>query len=164
MHTKWVNCPWWACWSFELSQLCSWSYRWWGVFPTNLKHDSNWLLWHSYIILKLKFPFLVWITSTWLCQREVELSFSEEHSIMDPSPAWYQACACGCTFSIIQAYSYHKQSCQKTKRWLLTALEKAKEVWQIRKQRRMEQNVESQAEGFFYRAYVSWIKFRHCSS
>jgi hypothetical protein len=37
-----------------------------------------------------------------------------------------------------QAYTYHKRSCQKTKKRLAGALEKAKEVWQTNKRRKTE--------------------------
>jgi len=57
---------------------------------------------------------------------------------MDLPPAWCQVCICGRTFSVQQAYTYHKRSCQKTKKRLAGALEKAKEVWQTNKRRKME--------------------------
>jgi hypothetical protein len=58
---------------------------------------------------------------------------------MDLPPAWSQSCACGRTFSVPQAYTYHKRSCQKTKKRLFGALEKAREVWQAKKRQRMDQ-------------------------
>jgi len=57
---------------------------------------------------------------------------------MDLLPAWCQACICGRTFSVPQAYTFHKRSCQKTKKWLSSALDKAKEVWQSMKCQKME--------------------------
>ena len=60
------------------------------------------------------------------------------HIAMDMPPAWCQVCVCGRTFSVPQAYTFHKRSCQKAKKRLSTALDKAKEVWQSKKRRRME--------------------------
>jgi hypothetical protein len=40
-----------------------------------------------------------------------------------------------------QAYTYHKRSCEKTKKRLSGALEKAKEAWQANKRRRLEEKV-----------------------
>jgi hypothetical protein len=57
---------------------------------------------------------------------------------MDLPPAWSQVCICGRTFSLPQAYTCHKRSCQKTKKRLSSALDKAKEVWQARKRRKSE--------------------------
>jgi|ERR1700679_202851 hypothetical protein len=57
---------------------------------------------------------------------------------MDLSPAWCQVCVCGRTFSVPQAYTFHKRSCQQTKKHLSNALDKAKEVWQSRKRRKVE--------------------------
>lgn len=69
---------------------------------------------------------------------------------MDSPSAWYQLCACGRTFSVLQAYSYHKHSCQKTKKRLASALEKAKEVWETKKRRKTEATTETlRAEGVF---------------
>ena len=57
---------------------------------------------------------------------------------MDVPPAWSQACICGRTFSVPQAYTYHMRSCPKTKKQLSSALQQAKEVFQARKRRKME--------------------------
>ena len=57
---------------------------------------------------------------------------------MDLPPAWCQVCVCGRTFSAPQAYTFHKRSCQKTKKRLFSALDKAKEVWQSKKRRKKE--------------------------
>ena len=57
---------------------------------------------------------------------------------MDLPPAWCQVCVCGRTFSVPQAYTFHKRSCQKTKKRLSSALDKAKEVWQSKKRRKKE--------------------------
>jgi hypothetical protein len=45
-----------------------------------------------------------------------------------------------------QAYTCHKRSCQKTKKRFSNALEKAKEVWQVKKRRKMEQVTQSVEE------------------
>jgi hypothetical protein len=45
-----------------------------------------------------------------------------------------------------QAFTYHKRSCEKTKKRLSGALEKAKEVWQANKRRRMEEKVAKDSE------------------
>jgi hypothetical protein len=63
---------------------------------------------------------------------------------MDLPPAWSQACACGRTFSVPQAYTCHKRSCQKTKKRLSCALEKAKEVWQAKKRRKTEERTKGE--------------------
>jgi|ERR1700722_2734703 len=65
---------------------------------------------------------------------------------MDLPPAWNQTCICGRTFSLQQAYTYHKRSCQKTKKRLSTALEKAKEAWMVRKRRKTDPNAEVAAQ------------------
>lgn len=57
---------------------------------------------------------------------------------MDVPPAWSQACICGRTFSVPQAYTCHTRSCPKTKKRLSSALEKAKEVFQAKKRRKIE--------------------------
>lgn len=58
---------------------------------------------------------------------------------MDTPAAWSQSCLCGRVFSVPQAYTYHKRSCQKTKKRLSGALEKAREVWQAKKRRKTEE-------------------------
>jgi hypothetical protein len=55
--------------------------------------------------------------------------------------AWCQTCICARTFLVPQAYTFHKRSCQKTKKRLAGALEKAKEVWQAKKRQKTEGNV-----------------------
>ena len=57
---------------------------------------------------------------------------------MDLPPAWSQTCVCGCAFSLLQAYTFHQCSCQRTKKRLLGALEKAKDILQARKCRKVE--------------------------
>jgi hypothetical protein len=57
---------------------------------------------------------------------------------MDLPPAWSQTCVCGRAFSLPQAYTYHQRSCQRTKKRLLGALEKAKDMLQARKRRKVE--------------------------
>jgi hypothetical protein len=66
---------------------------------------------------------------------------------MELPSAWSQSCICGRTFSVPQAYTCHKRSCQKTKKRLSSALEKAKEFWQINKRRKVEQVAQSIEEG-----------------
>jgi hypothetical protein len=51
---------------------------------------------------------------------------------------WSQTCICGRTFLLPQAYTFHKRSCQKTKKRLASALEKAKECWQAKKRQKTE--------------------------
>jgi hypothetical protein len=41
-------------------------------------------------------------------------------------------------FSAPQGYTFHKRSCLKTKKRFSSALDKAKEVWQSKKRRKME--------------------------
>jgi hypothetical protein len=57
---------------------------------------------------------------------------------MDLPPAWSQTCVCGRAFSLPQAYTFHQRSCQRTKKRLLGALEKAKGILQARKRRKVE--------------------------
>jgi hypothetical protein len=57
---------------------------------------------------------------------------------MDLPPAWSQTCVCGRAFSLPQAYTFHQRSCQRTKKRLLGALEKAKDILQARKRRKVE--------------------------
>jgi hypothetical protein len=57
---------------------------------------------------------------------------------MDLPPAWFQTCICGREFSVPQAYTYHKRSCQKSKKRLAAALDKARDVWQARKRQKMQ--------------------------
>jgi hypothetical protein len=57
---------------------------------------------------------------------------------MDLPPTWCETCICGRTFSLPQAYTFHKRSCQKTKKRLASALEKAKDAWQAKKRQKME--------------------------
>lgn len=72
---------------------------------------------------------------------------------MDLPPAWSQTCVCGRAFSLPQAYTFHQRSCQKTKKRLLGALEKAKNILQARKRRKLEgvlpaQNLAAEAGPF----------------
>jgi hypothetical protein len=57
---------------------------------------------------------------------------------MDLPLAWCEVCLCGRTFSSPQAYSYHRRGCQKTKKRLSGALEKAKGIWQAKKRQKTE--------------------------
>ena len=65
---------------------------------------------------------------------------------MDLPPAWCKVCICGRTFSVQQAYTCHKRSCQKTKKRLAGALEKAKEVWQANKRQKREAKATKDSE------------------
>jgi hypothetical protein len=47
-------------------------------------------------------------------------------------------CLCGRSFAQSGALAYHKRSCKPSKRRLNGALEKAKEVWDAKKKRRVE--------------------------
>src|ERR1700678_1982238 len=66
---------------------------------------------------------------------------------MDLPPAWSQACICGRVFSVPRAFSCHKRSCPSSKKRLLSALERAKEVWQSRKCRKAEVDQSEALEG-----------------
>jgi hypothetical protein len=66
--------------------------------------------------------------------------------MMELLPTWCQNCVCGRTFSLPQAYSFHKCSCQKTKKRLAGALEKAKGVWQARKRQTIEEMAVKQVQ------------------
>ena len=57
---------------------------------------------------------------------------------MDLLPALDYVCVCSHMFSVPQAYTFQKHSWQKTKKQLSNALDKAKEVWQSKKHRKME--------------------------
>jgi hypothetical protein len=66
---------------------------------------------------------------------------------MDSPPAWSQTCVCGRAFSLPQAYTFHQRSCQRTKKRLLGALEKAKDILQARKRRKVESVLPAQNLG-----------------
>jgi hypothetical protein len=66
---------------------------------------------------------------------------------MDLPPTWSQACICGHVFSVPQAYSCHKCSCEKSKKQLSGALERAKEVWQVKKCRKVEVGQSGASDG-----------------
>jgi hypothetical protein len=51
--------------------------------------------------------------------------------------AFSETCLCGKSFSLPGTYTRHERNCTKTKKRLAGALEKAKEVWIIRKRRRL---------------------------
>jgi hypothetical protein len=57
---------------------------------------------------------------------------------MDLPPAWSQSCICGRIFSLPQAYTFHQRGCQKTKKRMLGALEKARDILQAKKRRKTE--------------------------
>lgn len=52
-------------------------------------------------------------------------------------------CICGRSFAYEYAYSNHQRQCKKTKRVLSGALEKAKEVWNAKKRRRIDGPLDS---------------------
>lgn len=62
-----------------------------------------------------------------------------------PASAWSQACMCGQTFSAPHTYTYHMRTCPQTKKRLSSALEKAREVFQAKKRRKMEDIVRREA-------------------
>src|ERR1700678_1432871 len=66
---------------------------------------------------------------------------------MDFAPAFSQACICGRVVSVPQAFSCHKRSCPSSKKQLLSALEREKEVWQSRKRRKAEVDQSEASEG-----------------
>ena len=71
-------------------------------------------------------------------------SFDLPLMTMDLPPAWSQTCVCGCAFSLPQAYTFYQRSCQRTKKQLLGALEKAKDILQARKHHKVVAAVCSQ--------------------
>ena len=76
----------------------------------------------------------------WLIVRSLVQIFKFEWPVaaMDLPPAWSQTCVCGRTFSLPQAYAFHQRSCQRTKKRLVGALEKAKYILQARKRRKVK--------------------------
>jgi hypothetical protein len=85
------------------------------------------------------------------CLLFITLALRLSHSLvwtrMDAnlSPAWCETCVCGRTFSLPQAYTCHQRSCQKSKKRLVDALERAKAVWQAKKRRKIEDGAEKEA-------------------
>ena len=63
---------------------------------------------------------------------------------MDLPPAWSQTCVCGCAFLLPQACTFHQHGCWGMKKWLLGALEKAKDILQARKHRKVENMLPAQ--------------------
>jgi hypothetical protein len=62
---------------------------------------------------------------------------------MDPndnleSYGFCDTCVCGRTFTRSNALNYHKRTCSMSKKRFSVALAKAKEVWNVRKRRRVE--------------------------
>ena len=57
---------------------------------------------------------------------------------MEPGPSWFQACACGWTFSLLQAYSCHKNSCHTSKKCFSDDIQRAKEALQAWKQQKLD--------------------------
>jgi hypothetical protein len=76
----------------------------------------------------------------------VNLFKTTHDTVMELPPTWSEVCICGRTFSVPQAYTFHKRSCQKTKKRLANALHRAKEEWEARKRRKTgETEAEQQA-------------------
>ena len=48
-------------------------------------------------------------------QINIDLDIQSDMA-MEPGPSWFQACTCGRTFSLPQAYSCHKNSCHISKK------------------------------------------------
>ena len=63
---------------------------------------------------------------------------------MDLPPTWSQTCVCGHAFLLLQAYTFHQRSCRRMKKWLLGALEKAKDILQARKRHKVENMLPAQ--------------------
>lgn len=57
---------------------------------------------------------------------------------MELPPAFSESCVCGRSFSLPSALTYHRRTCQKTKKRFSEALAKAKEVWAAKKRRRTD--------------------------
>lgn len=55
----------------------------------------------------------------------------------DRTVAFSETCLCGKLFLLLGTYTHHKHNCINTKKHLAGALKKAKEVWIIRKRRRL---------------------------
>jgi len=45
-----------------------------------------------------------------------------------------------------QAFTYHKRSCDRTKKWLTVALDKAKDIWQAKKRQKAQEKTTAQLE------------------
>jgi hypothetical protein len=73
------------------------------------------------------------------------MSLQESVPMDLPPQAWSQTCPCGRSFSLPQAYTYHKRSCEKTKKRLSGALEKAKKVWQAKKRQKLDKLAANEA-------------------
>jgi hypothetical protein len=73
--------------------------------------------------------------------------FEPSLATMDLPPAWSQSCVCGRAFSLPQAYAFHQRSCQRTKKRLLGALGKVKDILQARKRRKLESVLSVQNTG-----------------
>ena len=79
-----------------------------------------------------------------LCSQHHSLIFTSSGVWMDLPFAWCQLCVYGCSFSSVQAHTYHKHSCEKTKKWFSHALDRVKEAWQVKKCRKMEERTAAQ--------------------
>lgn len=57
---------------------------------------------------------------------------------MEPGPAWFQACTCGRTFTLPQAYSCHKNTCPTSKKQLSDDIRRAKDALQAQKWQKLD--------------------------
>ena len=64
---------------------------------------------------------------------------------LDMPPAWSQACMCGRTFSMPHTHTYHMHTCLQMKKQLSSAMEKAREVLQVKKHCKMEDMIQWEA-------------------
>jgi hypothetical protein len=75
-------------------------------------------------------------------RRSCHYHLSESVMLLSGSHAVHaegsQVCVCGRSFSQSNAFSKHKRSCEKSKKRLSSALEKAKHNWTSKKRRRLE--------------------------
>jgi hypothetical protein len=58
---------------------------------------------------------------------------------MDLPASWFCICDCGRGFSVPQAYTKHQRSCKNSKKRLSAALDKAKDIWQSKKRRKVDE-------------------------
>ena len=63
-------------------------------------------------------------------QIDIDLDVQSDMA-MEPGPSWFQACACGQTFSLPQAYSCHKNSCRTFKKCFSDDIQRAKEALKL---------------------------------
>ena len=84
--------------------------------------------------------------TTWVKKKlSPTTSFQSISPVMDMPPAWSQACMCGQMFSVPNTYTYHMHTCPQMKKQLSSALGKAREVFQAKKCRKMEDVIQQEA-------------------